>query len=489
MIVQGHGQVIVDQILAGYAQVHGVPKPELLPHLLEEVLRDLRALGHRAVEVDEVPHLVRHVLGLNGAQGAAILAIQSLVLKEVAHGVVRHVDRAVRQGLDDELLVPWHLRAQAERTAARPLLQPRHGVLEGLLDARIVCAEVLALHVVLDGLSPRLLTVLQVPLVDQSDDAFVAAPGHDLLFRLRIHEGLVGIDHLFPEDELCLFHRGAFVGPERHDALVEAQLVADVVRLLKLLLILLRLHAQLLAHVLGGHRSHLAVDLDIDDGHKLEGLNPLGLDAEVVPLAGLHEIHEGGVVVGGVAWNAGDDAGALVHLDSQQRQQVHDVVGGCGALDLATHELLAGDLLQELRLAPWLQDVLEAHVASGAVGAHVDVAVRRLEATVPALGEDPAIRLSGHRLRPQCRSQQEYLLALQGLHALWELHKLDLDSRVLLRADALALSPVVVHARLTVDLGEDCGPLAEADLLTGLQLPELPPDEGVVERIHRGRDE
>mmetsp|Transcript_13690 Transcript_13690/g.36919 ORF Transcript_13690/g.36919 Transcript_13690/m.36919 type:complete len:354 (+) Transcript_13690:1044-2105(+) len=172
VVVQGHRQVVLNEVLARDAEVHGVPKPELLPHLLQHRLRDLRLLRLGAVQEHEVPDLVREVLRLD-ALWAALGSVQYTTLQHVRHRVVRHVDRAVRQRLDDELLVPRHLRAEAERSAASPLLQPADGVAEGVLDALVVRAEGRGQEMVFDLLAPRLLAVLQVPLVDPRDDALV----------------------------------------------------------------------------------------------------------------------------------------------------------------------------------------------------------------------------------------------------------------------------------------------------------------------------
>jgi hypothetical protein len=63
-------------------------------------------------------------------------------------------------------------------------------------------------------------------------------------------EGLAVVDELLPAERLGLLHGLADEGPRDHDALVEARGVAQVVRLLELLHVLLRLHLEVLAHLL-----------------------------------------------------------------------------------------------------------------------------------------------------------------------------------------------------------------------------------------------
>mmetsp|Transcript_123290 Transcript_123290/g.343315 ORF Transcript_123290/g.343315 Transcript_123290/m.343315 type:complete len:447 (-) Transcript_123290:609-1949(-) len=281
----------------------------------------------------------------------------------------------------------------------------------------------------------------------------------------------------------------AFEGTVRHDTLVEAELVAHVVRFLQLLLVLLGLNTQLLAHVLRREAPDLAVDLHVNDGDQLEGFHPLSLDSEVLPLPWLHQVHEGRVIVRGVAGDACDDPGALVHLDRQQGQQVHGVVLAGGRPHLRTHEVLTLDLQEALWLPPRRQDVLEAHVTGRPVRAHVHLLVPGFEAAVLPLRKDPAIGLARHGLRSQRSGEQEHAFPLEGLHHGGELEQLNLDGCVLLRSDALSLGPVVVHAGLPVHLAVDGRPLAEANLVRRLELPELPADKGVVVRVHGGRDE
>mmetsp|Transcript_13690 Transcript_13690/g.36918 ORF Transcript_13690/g.36918 Transcript_13690/m.36918 type:complete len:575 (+) Transcript_13690:2265-3989(+) len=259
--------------------------------------------------------------------------------------------------------------------------------------------------------------------------------------------------------------------------------------LVKLYGVLLRLDSELLAHVLRRVAAHLAIDLHVDDRHNPEWLDPLSLDAVKLPFGRLHKVHERGVIIWGVAWNARDDAGALVHLDGEEREDVHCVILARRRLHLRAHEVRSHHLQQALRLPPRFQDLLEAHVPGGAGGTHVHLLLAVLVATVLPLGQDPAVRLAGHGLRPQRGGKQEDALSLEFRHLLGEIRKFDLDRRVLLRCNAFALRTVVVHAGLSIQLAEDGRPLAEADLLARLQLRKLPADEGVVVRVHGGGDE
>mmetsp|Transcript_121739 Transcript_121739/g.289416 ORF Transcript_121739/g.289416 Transcript_121739/m.289416 type:complete len:287 (-) Transcript_121739:586-1446(-) len=284
MVVKCHGQVILDQVLPGDPEVHGVPEPELFAHLVQSLLRDLAVLGVRPVQEDKVPHFIRQIRRLDAGR-AALLPIQvALTVQQVGNGVVGHVDGTVRQGLDDELLIPRDLRSQAKGTAARPFLQPPDGVFEGLLDAVVVADEVGAVQVALDLTTPALRAVLQVPLINGSHHALIARSRNHLLLRLGVDEGLLGLNHDRAELELCLLHWLALERSDRHGAFVEAQLVASVVGLCQLHAVVDGLHPQLLTHVLGGHGPHLPVDLHVNDRDQIKALHPLLLHAVVLPL-------------------------------------------------------------------------------------------------------------------------------------------------------------------------------------------------------------
>jgi hypothetical protein len=122
--------------------------------------------------------------------------------------------------------------------------------------------------------------------------------------------------------------------------------------------------------------------------------------------------------------------------------------------------------------------------------ADVDGVAARVEGRVVALGQDPRVGLAAHGLGAQRARQAEDLLARERLQRRGEgLEHADLDGRVLLVADALALVAVVVHAWLAVGLGEDRRPLAEGDDVGRAQLAELPAHEGVVVGVVVRRDE
>mmetsp|Transcript_132905 Transcript_132905/g.230952 ORF Transcript_132905/g.230952 Transcript_132905/m.230952 type:complete len:281 (+) Transcript_132905:995-1837(+) len=96
VVVQAHGQVVLDEILARYPQVHRVPVPEFLAHLLEDSLLTLPCLvlGHCTIQEDVVKHVVGQLLRFD-ARRVAFGSIHYTILQDVGNAVVGHVDRAV----------------------------------------------------------------------------------------------------------------------------------------------------------------------------------------------------------------------------------------------------------------------------------------------------------------------------------------------------------------------------------------------------------
>mmetsp|Transcript_4295 Transcript_4295/g.14240 ORF Transcript_4295/g.14240 Transcript_4295/m.14240 type:complete len:593 (-) Transcript_4295:1642-3420(-) len=193
VVVEAHRQVVPDQILPGDPEVHRVPVPKLPSHLIYLGRRLLRP--RPVLQEDVVPGLVRHC----GRRDETPFSFGSVEvvgsLKDVGNGVVCHVDRRIRQGLDDPLRIPGDLRAEAEEARAGPLAHPAEGVLE-LGEVLGVVGLEARVDVGLDLLSPFGFAVLEVPLVRVGDDAGIARPRNDFFFRLEVEDRFFGPEHV-----------------------------------------------------------------------------------------------------------------------------------------------------------------------------------------------------------------------------------------------------------------------------------------------------
>ena len=120
------------------------------------------------------------------------------------------------------------------------------------------------------------------------------------------------------------------------------------------------------------------------------------------------------------------------------------------------------------------------------------VVVSHLEHSVFTLGKNEAVGLAIHRLRPQSGSNKEQIFVLELLvEASWEVEQLQLDASVLLWANTFVFLPraVVVSHWLAILHAVDGVSFPELDLLSFVEMMELPADEGVIVRIALSRDE
>ena len=315
VIVYGKREVVLDEVLAGHAQVERVPEVELRAHLVEEVLRELRVGVELGAEEHGVPDVVGHSLRVH--RGLRF-SVHVPALEQVRDGVVGHVDGGVGEGLDEVLGVPGHAGSQAESAGARPLAEPAEGVLESLSGLVVVGDH--ALEALLGALAPGVLAVLEVPLVGERDDALVAGAGHHLLLGLGVDDGAAVGNHDVPNLLLDELHGFALVRAEEHDPIGETLEVGLPLGLLELDLLVLALDLELLAH---DGRARVAKLGDVNARDNLEGHDPLILDAKLFPKRGLGlEIAEGHEVHGGVGRHGRHHAGTLVHEDGHHGEAV-----------------------------------------------------------------------------------------------------------------------------------------------------------------------
>mmetsp|Transcript_18986 Transcript_18986/g.64402 ORF Transcript_18986/g.64402 Transcript_18986/m.64402 type:complete len:699 (-) Transcript_18986:775-2871(-) len=277
VVVQAHGQVVGDEVLGRNAQVHGVPVLELALEHRQLLLRNAAArLGRERPAEEHVVEARVRQLGRFHAQGPRALAHNvALALEEVRDGVVGHVDGGVRERLDDPLVVPRQLRAEAEHARAGPLPEPAQRADKVLERLAAVGVEPRAADVAQGALAPRLLAVGDVPLVRHGHDALIAAAAHHLGLGLEVRQGRALGDHGRADERLGHLDARALVLPDDHDALVEALEVHLLLGRLELVGVPAAPDLVLLHHEL---RAAVPVAGDVDDGHHVEGLDHVGGD-------------------------------------------------------------------------------------------------------------------------------------------------------------------------------------------------------------------
>ena len=116
-------------------------------------------------------------------------------MKKMGDSVVSHVDSRVGKRFDEELRIPRKFRTETVRTSASPLTKPSERILETVASLCLVgvhsgkeaietkgvsfrfekkSIEILDSNLQLGLLQPSSLSVVEVPLVTESDDTLVS---------------------------------------------------------------------------------------------------------------------------------------------------------------------------------------------------------------------------------------------------------------------------------------------------------------------------
>lgn len=98
-------KMVGNQIFTRRSDIEGVEVLERVFQLSRFLLGDGRVGRVSTVTQDVLPHLVGHLFGSNTERTG--LCAPLLLVQQVGHGVVGHVDGGVGKRLDEELRVPW----------------------------------------------------------------------------------------------------------------------------------------------------------------------------------------------------------------------------------------------------------------------------------------------------------------------------------------------------------------------------------------------
>mmetsp|Transcript_6261 Transcript_6261/g.10189 ORF Transcript_6261/g.10189 Transcript_6261/m.10189 type:complete len:687 (-) Transcript_6261:112-2172(-) len=478
--------MVTDQILARNSQVHGVPVLELVAHLHQLLLGHGAALlGVSTLAEHEVPALGSQVFGLD-TEGSNLRAVDAVSMEQAGNGVVGHVDGGVGQRLDDVLSVPGEGSAETLGSGAAPLLEPVDDQVELVLSLGVESVEVVRVEVLANELLPLIFSVLQEPLVAACNQALVTGSGDNLTFGLVVRAGKVLFVEVLLNLRLGVLNALASGNSDEELALIESLEVNLILGDLEQVLIFLRLDLEVVNELNSRHVSELG---DVDDGKGLERHAPLLLHAELLAdvLLGL-EVAESSPVVGRIGRHRSNDSSSLSHRNGGHGQGINLLIlGERGAQGLA--DKVSSLQLGEARvLAELLGHLLEGEVTGRSLTAHEVLAAGHLVHSVLALGQHIAVSLSVHGLRSQSSGHEEHVLSSQLGDHLGQLEELNLDTNVLLGANALTLCAVVISARLLVELGIDSVLLAVVDVSLALEQLELPADEAVEVGVLAGGD-
>ncbi len=204
------------------------------------------------------------------------------------------------------------------------------------------------MHLPLGQSSPLVLTVGQVPLVNQGDNASVTRSRDDSSFRFAVNNGLSGSQQLAADLLLGLLDLLAGVRANSHRALVETSLVDDLLSFVQLDAITLTVDLHASNNVLGGLIAQIR---DVDNRHNFEVDLFSGQLESVAQLLLLLNVSPSNKVVRTVRRYGSDDTSSLFSADREHGPNEDLVVLGQRSLDGGTNQVLASERGQALDLA------------------------------------------------------------------------------------------------------------------------------------------
>mmetsp|Transcript_1698 Transcript_1698/g.2814 ORF Transcript_1698/g.2814 Transcript_1698/m.2814 type:complete len:311 (-) Transcript_1698:72-1004(-) len=267
----------------------------------------------------------------------------------IGDSIIGHVNRAVRQGLDDPNRVPRQIRSQAKLSRAGPFLQPSNSILVPSQSTGVVRIEGITQHMFLDRFRPRFLAISKIPLIGGSDHALIVRTTDDPRFWFIVQAGLPSIDHFLLDDGFDVTDLFALVGPNRHHTHSEALEISLVLGLLQLGLVIEGFDFELSTHENGGC---LSVPFNRNNRHDFKGKNHFICDAVFGAKVGLLlQGLEGHIIVRSITRDRSYDACSLGHANGQQREGVDLFVLGQGCLEWQSQKFVTLEGFQAINFA------------------------------------------------------------------------------------------------------------------------------------------
>lgn len=249
---------------------------------------------------------------------------------------------------------------------------------------------------------PGFLTVIEQPLIAESNDTRLSRTCSNLFFGFVVGNSVTLINHLLFNNRFSDLDSLTGGNTNQHDSFSESLLVAFIFSLFEFDSVFVRLNLQLLDGMLGTQVAHT---WHIDERYRIKALYPLKLNSHTLPqaLLGL-EISEHRVIVWSVRRYTGDHSGPLVHANGWQRKNKDMFVRCHRGLALLSNKFLTCHLCEGGVLEVYLGHLLVSKVACCPLADNKDVVVAHLIKTILTFGEDKAVCLAIHGLRTQSGS-------------------------------------------------------------------------------------
>jgi len=275
MIVKGHGEMVSDEILGGDSQIQRIPVLEVFSEDSQFIFRNSARLI-RSIKEDVVPSVSGQIFMLDSEETS--LSTFKITLDEVSNSVVSHVDGRIRERFDQELGVARKSSTQTEASGDTPFLKPADGFFEGLEDSIVISVEFVRSDMVEDLVLPFFFTVLEVPLINEGDNALISGSGDNFTFRFVVDQSFIGFDHLVSDQGLDILDLLTSVGANNEDTFIETLIVDEVLSLSQTVLITGTTDLEFFTSLQG---REFTIAWNFDDFDRGEGKDPFVLEAEL----------------------------------------------------------------------------------------------------------------------------------------------------------------------------------------------------------------
>ena len=123
----------------------------------------------------------------------------------MSNGVVSHVYSGIRERLNQILLVPRQSGTQSKRPRTTPFFKPVQSIYKSIFEIAIEFFEFFRTYIRLQFFSVLILSVIDVPLITESNDTFVSCSRNYKLIWLEIFGTLVSINELLFDQIFGIF--------------------------------------------------------------------------------------------------------------------------------------------------------------------------------------------------------------------------------------------------------------------------------------------
>lgn len=214
--------MVLNQIFAWASDIKWVPIKEWFSELFHFVGWDFTACVWFTQE-NEVPEIRSQIL-VSDSKYSWLGAIQ-ISLKIVSNRIEGHINGTVWQRLNQIFRIERQLSTKPKWSRTSPLMQPVNGIDQIIIQNIWITSE-LFLYKIQHTLLPVLISIVNVPLFTEADNAGITGSRHYISVRLVVLYCKFFIDEVVFDEGFGIGYFLAFVFADDHFSFVKAFFVA-----------------------------------------------------------------------------------------------------------------------------------------------------------------------------------------------------------------------------------------------------------------------